>query len=91
MSIEFDIRPCITGVALSAVPKKSIYLDFKLIKQSFEVVIDAKLLLIIKINDEEIIAHSNGELKFKTLKDEQKIKKTASLIYATAASEKEGK
>lgn len=85
VTIDFDVRPCITGAALSAVPKREVMLDFSAVKRNFEVVIDAKLLIIIRVQGEEIIVHSNGELKFKTLKDKERIRRIAELVYSKAA------
>jgi len=84
-NIQFDVRPCVTGIATSAVPRKNTIIDFDLIKKHYQVITDARLLLIILVEEEEIIVHHNGELKFKTLKDEKSIKRIAEEIYLKTA------
>ena len=65
---------------MSVKPDKKIKLDLEKIKKRFKVLIDTPILLVID-EQGEIIVHSYGELLFKTLRDEEKIRKIAEEIY----------
>ena len=77
----FDISPCKTRKGYSVKPKHKIALDLEGIKNRFEVVMDADVLLVIRC-DGEIIVHGYGELLFKDLKDVGRIEEIAREIYA---------
>jgi hypothetical protein len=76
----FKIKLCKTKAAYSIKPDKRLKLDLDKIKNKFKVIVDTPLLLVID-KDGEIIIHKHGELVFKQLKDEAKIKKIAQYIY----------
>ncbi len=77
----FTIAPCKTRAAYSAKPTKNVTLNLKKIKAAFETIIDTPIVLVIKEEGSEIIVHSYGELLFKTLNDEEKIKKITEKVY----------
>ena len=83
--MEFTIEPCKTKAAYSAKPKKKCSLDFSKLKD-FNIVLETPIATVVKIEGEEIIVHKYGELKFKTLKDKEKIKKIAEKIFLTCTS-----
>ena len=76
----FKINLCKTKSAFSVKPDKRINLDLSKIKNKFKVIVDTPILIIID-NEGEIIVHKHGELVFKQIKDEDKIKKIAQEIY----------
>ena len=49
--------------------------------KNFETIEDAKIFLIVKIENCEIIIHNYGDLTFKDCKDKEKIEKIAKEIY----------
>ncbi|MBW3013895.1 hypothetical protein KY335_01485, partial [Candidatus Woesearchaeota archaeon] len=73
-----------TKAAFSSKPKKNISLNLKKIKERFkDVIIDTPILLVIKVEKEEIVVHNYGEILFKTCKDMDKMKRIADQIYST--------
>ena len=61
--------------------KNNIKLNLNKLSKEFKTIVKTPILIIIKINNHEIIAHNHGELIFKDLKDKNKIKKIAKKIY----------
>ena len=80
---DFTISLCKTKAAYEVKPKKRISLDLKKLKDKFEIIAETKIVFVVKSNDSgEIVVHNHGELMFKELKDEEKIKKIALEIYS---------
>ena len=86
--MEFEIKACKTKAAYSAKPLKKITLDLDKLKTLFTTLVDTPILLVINVDSEEIIVHNHGELTFKKLKDENKIKIIAEKIYETSIDHK---
>ncbi len=78
---DFSIKLCKTKASYSVKPIKNLKLDLSKIKKKFNVTIETPILLVIKEDNEEIIIHDFGEIVFKTLKDEDKIRDIAMRIY----------
>ncbi len=79
--MEFEIKPCKTRATYSVKPKKNIKLDLSKLKENFKIKAETPIATVIESEGEEIIVHRYGEIKFKTCKDEGKIKKIAEKIY----------
>ena len=79
--MEFEIKPCKTRAAYSVKPKKNIKLNLSKLKGNFRIKAETSIATVIEVDGEEIIVHKYGELKFKKLRDENKIKKIAGEIY----------
>jgi len=79
--MEFEIKPCKTRAAYSVKPKKNIKLNLSKLKGNFRIKAETPIATVIEVDGEEIIVHRHGELKFKKLRDENKIKKIAEEIY----------
>ncbi|MBT3985883.1 hypothetical protein HOD38_04210 [archaeon] len=77
----FNIKLCKSKGSYEVNPKKRIKLNLKALKQNFETIEDAKIFLIVKIENCEIIIHNYGDLTFKDCKDKEKIEKIAKEIY----------
>ncbi|MFC1753912.1 hypothetical protein ACFL96_11075 [Thermoproteota archaeon] len=82
--IQFSVSECKTKAATAVKPVKKIKLDLDKIRKNFEIVLDTDILLVIRKED-EIIIHNYGELLFKTMTDEDKIRKIARKIYEVGA------
>ena len=80
---DFEIKECKTKSSFVAKPKKRISLNIKKITKKFEVIEDAGIIAVIRIDNEEIVVNNYGELIFKTNKDIEKIRKIAKEIYTT--------
>lgn len=85
--IHFTVEYCTTKAAFRTKPLKQIKLNLDRIKKQFETIIDTPLVLLVKEED-EIVVHKFGELLFKTIKDEEKIKRIAEKLYI-AGTEKD--
>jgi len=77
---QFDIKLCKTKGAYSVKLNKQVKLDFNLLKD-FEVVLETPILVVLKVDNEEIVVHRYGEIIFKTLKDEDKIIEIAKKVF----------
>jgi len=77
---QFDIKLCKTKGAYSVKLNKKVNLDFSLLKD-FEVVLETPVLVVLKVDNEEIVVHRYGEIIFKTLKDEDKIIEIAKKVF----------
>jgi adenylyltransferase/sulfurtransferase len=77
---DFTVQKCKTRKGWSAKPKRNIKLNLNDIKKKFKVILDTPILLVID-HEGEIVIHDYGELLFKELKDEQRIKKISDEIY----------
>lgn len=84
MENNFKIDYCKSKAGYSAKLDRNRNMDFNKLKKNFNVVMDAGIVLVLKIDNEEIIVHKYGELIFKTLKDKKKIEKIAEKIYGAA-------
>jgi hypothetical protein len=62
--IHFTLTPCKTKAAFSAKLSRG-SLDLNKIKPNYVVVLDTTILLVIKAQNVEIVAHRHGELLFK--------------------------
>ena len=76
---KFIIKLCKTKASYSTKINKK--LDLNKISKKYKTIVKTPILLIIKKDNYEIIVHNYGELIFKNLKDENKIKKIAQEIY----------
>jgi len=79
MKGEFILKLCKSKDSYTV--KKNTKLDLNKLSKEFKTIVKTPILLIIKVDDHEVIVHNHGELKFKDLKDEEKIKKIARRIY----------
>ncbi len=77
---DFIVKECTTKKGWTVKPKSNIKLNLNAIKKKFEVVLDASILLVLDYEG-EIIVHGYGELLFKQLKDEKRIRQIADEIY----------
>jgi len=85
LKMDFEIKPCRTRATYSAKPRKNVRLDLSKLKDSFKIKIETPVASVIDADGEEIIVHKYGEIKFKTCKDKDKIKKIAEEIYEKIA------
>lgn len=76
---NFELTLCRTGATLTVRTNKQLNLDK--IKNNFGVLRDAKVTLLLDVDNEQVIVNKQGEIIFKTLKDEDKIMKIAKEIY----------
>ncbi len=84
---KFLIVPCTTRSAYSAKTRTSIKLNLNKIKENFETIIDTPVVLVVKDKENtntEIIIHNYGEIVFKNISDQNKMKELAEKIYAIA-------
>jgi adenylyltransferase/sulfurtransferase len=79
MEKNFELKLCKTGATLTVKTNKQ--LNLEKIKNCFGAVRDAKITLLLEIENEQVIVNKKGEIIFKTLKDENKIMKIAKKIY----------
>jgi len=77
----FNLAKCKTKAAYSAKLKKQGRLNLDKIKETFEVVLETPILLVIKVEGVEVIVHGYGELLFKKCEDVEKMKYLAEKIY----------
>tara|TARA_Y100000310_G_C20574364_1_gene759727 strand:+ start:738 stop:992 length:255 start_codon:yes stop_codon:yes gene_type:complete len=77
----YEIKECKTKAAFAAKPLKNFRLNLEMIKSKFDTSFDSSILLVVKVNGEEVIVHKHGELIFKTLSKEEKISPIAEAIY----------
>ena len=76
---NFELKLCKTGATLTLRTNKP--LNLEKIRKSFGVLRDAKVTLLLDIDNEQVIINKNGEIIFKTLRDEDKIMRIANQIY----------
>ena len=76
----FKIEKCKDKGGLSVKPSVKVLLDLKKIKTKFKTLIETPIVLVIE-KEGEIVVHEYGELIFKNLKDEEKIRRIAEEIY----------
>ncbi len=87
----FDVMPCKTKAVYETKLKKTGKLNLNAIKKQFTTLADAGIVLVIKVQiqeknekqtiEDEIIVQEYGTLQFKTLKNEEQIRKIAKKIY----------
>ncbi len=77
----YSLEKCKTKAAYSAKLKKTRKLDLAAIKRKFPVVMETKILLLLKIEGIEIICHGFGELLFKNCEDKEKMARIAQDVY----------
>jgi len=77
----FNIKLCKSKGSYEVTSKRKIKLNLKKLKQKFEVLEDAGILLVVKIQNCRIIIHNYGDLTFKDCKNKEKIRKIAEEIY----------
>ena len=75
------IEECRTKAAMKVRPDTKMKLDLDKVRKRFKVLVDTPILLVID-EDGEIIVHNHGELLFKTLRDENRIREIAEEIYS---------
>ena len=78
---KFILSKCKTKAAYSARLKNPVKLNLGKIKKKFEVIMDTKILLVLKVDNVEIVCHGFGELLFKNCKDIDKMERIAINIY----------
>ena len=76
---NFELSLCKTGATLTVRTNKP--LDLNKIKNNFGVLRDTKITLLIEFENEQVIINKQGEIIFKTLRDEEKVMKIANEIY----------
>jgi len=76
----FTIKLCKNKGSYEVIPKNKLKLNLNKLK-SFEIIEDAKIFIIVKIDNCEIIVQNYGDLIFKDCEDKEKIKRIAEEIY----------
>ena len=76
---NFELNLCRTGATLTVKTNKPLNLDK--IRNNFGVLRDAKVTLLLDFDNEHVIVNKQGEIIFKTLKDENKIMRITREIY----------
>lgn len=79
--IKFSLNKCKTKAAHSAKLMQKGKLDLEKVKNSFEVVMETPILLVIKTEAGEVIVHSHGEILFKKCENTELMEKIAEEIY----------
>ncbi|MBU0667438.1 MAG: hypothetical protein ABIC91_04220 [Nanoarchaeota archaeon] len=77
----FFIKECKTKAGFTATPKKRLKLNMDFVRKNFEVLQDAGIVIVLKVDGEEVIVKEYGELTVKTTKDKKKIMSIAKKIY----------
>lgn len=77
----FELKKCKSKKAIEVDPTEKLKLDLEALKQEFELVLDAGIVLAIKVEGVEVLVHEYGKLVFNTLRDEDKIRKISEKIY----------
>lgn len=77
---KFNIKLCKSKGAYSVRLNKRASIDFNLLRD-FEVVIETPVLMVLKVDGEEIVVHKYGEIIFKSLRDEERIIKIANKVF----------
>ena len=80
-NFRYEVRPCKTGAAYKTFPNKILKVNLDEVRKNFDVVLDTPLLVVVKVENEEVIVHGFGELVFKTLRNEDKVKEISEQIY----------
>jgi adenylyltransferase/sulfurtransferase len=80
VSSELCVKECTTRKGWSVKLKQNVKLNLANIKKRFRTILDADILVVIDYEG-EIIVHGYGELLFKDLKDERRIREIADEIY----------
>jgi len=80
---DFTLKECKEKGGISVKPIKNIKLNLKKVADAFETLIDTPILVVIQ-EQGEVIVRDYGELLFKELKDETKIREIAIKIYGVA-------
>ncbi|NQV91712.1 hypothetical protein HQ489_04525 [Candidatus Woesearchaeota archaeon] len=80
--MEFTLEKCKTKAAYSAKLPQRVKLDLTAISKKFDVILETKILLVIKEQDIEIIVHGYGELMFKECSDVKLMEKIAKKVYS---------
>ena len=84
-SEDFTIKKCKTKAAYSVKRNSQAKLNLNKIKETFQIILDTPILLVVKRKDAgEIVIHQHGEIQFKTLEDKELIKEIARNIYEVA-------
>jgi molybdopterin-synthase adenylyltransferase len=78
---KFIIKKCKTRVGYNVKPKGSLRINMNFIKNNFEVLEDAKIAIVIKVDGEELVIQSLGTIYFKGTKDINKISNIAKKVY----------
>lgn len=79
---EYTIKRCKTNATFEVNPHKKLKMDFEALKDRFEVVADTPMVLILRIEGEEVVVYENGMLMFKSLKNTDKAGEIAKIIYS---------
>ena len=80
--MKFTLERCKTKAAYSAKLPQRVKLDLAAIKKKFNVILDTKILLVIKEQDVEVVVHGYGELLFKECSDVKLMEKIAKKVYS---------
>ncbi len=84
--MELEIKPCRTKETYSVKLKKKCDIDMSKLKENFKIKVETPVASVIEIEGEEIIVHKYGEIRFKTLKDKEKIKKISEKIFTLCST-----
>lgn len=78
---KFILSKCKSKAAFSARLKSPKKLNLESIRKNFEVVMDTKILLVLRIDGVELVCHGFGELLFKNCDDLDKMEKISVSVY----------
>ncbi|MBD3319004.1 hypothetical protein GF342_03785 [Candidatus Woesearchaeota archaeon] len=76
----YRLEHCTTKAAFKAEPTQKTTLDLETLRHSYTVLLDAGLVIVLRINNTEVITHSYGELLIKT-DDKNKAEHIAQTVY----------
>ncbi len=76
----FKIELCKEKGGIAVKPQEPLRLDLKKIRREFTTLIETPIVLVIH-QEGDIVVHEYGELLFKKLRDEEKIREIAKKIY----------
>ncbi|MEM4336598.1 MAG: hypothetical protein QXG86_01185 [Candidatus Woesearchaeota archaeon] len=79
--MKFEIKPCKTRAAFNVKPLNNVNVDIKKLARKFKVKKITPIAGVFIYDGEEFIVHRYGQITFKSLKDENKIKKIAQIVY----------
>ncbi|MBW2964372.1 HesA/MoeB/ThiF family protein [Candidatus Woesearchaeota archaeon] len=83
---DLTVKECKTKKGWTVRPKRNVKLNLGEIKKRFRVVMDANVLLVLD-HEGEIVVHGYGELLFKDLKDEKRIREIAEDIFMAGGAQ----
>lgn len=79
--MDFEIKPCKTKATFSVKPKTKVELNIKQLSGKFNAKKITPIAGVFEHNGEEFVVQKYGAITFKTLKDEDLIRKIAKMVY----------